>query len=355
VTSKLAFNFHGVVGFEVETADSNAIAFFAAEYEYASGEPSNDAPLVRLHWQHCPTPLLPRAGYRLHVHKVFARWRYQIAITEQEVTIRCVGNRFAIPMVHHMLVHPSLRYLASLRGVLLLHSAAVVHKGRSFILTGHGGVGKTTTSSLLLESGGGAWHLHADDYVFIGDGPITYAYVTRSHLYRDSLRWFPQMRHRLTPGERLHLGLFGRLRSWTGERIQWPLRLSASRLWPTHHISPQATPAALILLERSAEKEPKLVPLAGDEIPVDDLIAMNFYEARYFCHLVELAGQPETSGLLAAWKQREHNLLRVYAKAIPAYRLLLPGKNFADPQMGKDMLQLLEPILVDSKDGKHNG
>jgi hypothetical protein len=346
MNGKLKFNFHDFVSLQVESSDLNFVEYFSAEYQYHQGRSTENIPNVTLNWQPSPIPLSPGHDYRLAVHKMLARWYYRIKLIDNGIEICAAGNRIAVPMVHHMLVHPCLRYLASKEGVLLLHGAAVVHNGSSIILSGHGGAGKTTASSLLLAHGGSTWQLHADDYVFLADGPRSYAYLTRSHLYRDLLNWLPQLAFWLTPVERLKLHVFGQIRSWTRDGIKWPVRISAERLWPENPSSPQASLAAVVLVRRDSVEMPRLINLLPEDIPITELLEMNFYEARHFQRLIDKAfGEPMPIGWLKTWREREHILLKARSQDTPFYRLDLPITSKSQEDMGRRLIDLMKAIL----------
>ncbi len=320
-------SFHGVVGVCIETESAAAREFFAAEYAPHRVETLPAEMLqVRLRFRQGRGLSAP-PGYAFHVHKGLARWAYRLRFDEWGVGIDVVGNRTAIPMVHHMMVHPSLRYLAARQGVLMLHAGAVTHAGQSVILTGHGGAGKTTTTSLLLDAGGSDWGLHADDYVFLAEGPSSLAYLTRAHLYRSLLRWVPAVADRLSMGERVRLEFFGRVRSWSGERLKWPVRVDLRRLWPGRAVHMQARPAALAVLKRADISAPQIVPLDESTFPLEALLEMNFHEARHFIRLVRKGGVlSDVEAWLTEWRARERELLRARSAQIPCLELKLPAR-----------------------------
>lgn len=328
--------FHGVVALEVESGDPRALAYFDAEYGWAAaGEEA--PPAVRLRWGGEVPDGVPTR------HKVLARWRYRLDPREDHLEIIAAGNRFALPMVHHMLVHPGLRLHASRRGVLLLHAAAVVHGGRSLLLTGPGGTGKTTTSSLLLAAGPD-WLPHADDYVFLVPGPRTLAYLTRSHLYHDLLDWVPELRARLTAGERLRVEFFGRLRKWSGRRIQWAVRLPPERMWPGRRPVLEAPLGALVVLARAEVDAPTLGPVEDLEPVLEALLDMNFYEARHFRRLVlGAAGQGAVPRWWTTWQDRERDLLRARLREARLLQLTLPVET--RPEHAPAARALLESAL----------
>ncbi|MGA9532680.1 MAG: hypothetical protein WBR18_08205, partial [Anaerolineales bacterium] len=222
---ELDFRLDGGLGLQIATSDVRAADFFRAEYGWASADRAQGGgPSVSLDWRRNLLPELDRAAGHYHQHKLLARWRYQIDLSGDRVQLSACGNQLALPMVHHMMVHPSLRWLASRRERILLHGSALVHNERSVIFTGPGGTGKTTTSSILLAGGSPEWQLHSDDYTFVTVDGQTEAYLTRAHLYRDLLGWVPGVAQRLSSTQRLQLEFFGRLRRWSGQRLKWPVR-----------------------------------------------------------------------------------------------------------------------------------
>ncbi len=339
----LVFRFHDIAAVEIRSDAPFAREFFAAEYGHHrinGDQPEMQLPLVRVDLQLAPAG---GVGFTHHVHKFLARWAYQVTLANRRVDLCIRGNRMAVPMVHHMLIHPSLRWLASRTGTLLLHAGAVAKNGKSVIFTGRGGAGKTTTTSLVLASGVG-WELHADDYVFLRPGPVSLAYLTRSHLYRDLLSWVPPVAARLSPWERLSLEFLGALRKYSGERIKWPVRLGPQRLWPGKKIADHAIPAAILLLERADVAEPVVVRLDNLDQVANELLEMNFGEARHFLTLLAEAGQADESWL-AAWKQAEADLLARLLGEVPAYRLILPASKTVK-QAQTALLPLLEKLVA---------
>lgn len=335
------FQFHDIAAVEVWSDSPFARAFFQAEYGYHRVYPSGHVDNLPDGLPHAfldfrSDSALPK-GFTHHIHKLLARWGYRLTIKPADIDIRVYGNRMAVSMVHHMLVHPSLRWLAAGGGTLLLHAGAVVKNGKSLIFTGKGGAGKTTTTSLVLASGAD-WQLHADDYVFLG-GEQSKAYVTRSHLYRDLLKWVPEIGARLTPWERIRLEFLGAVRKYSGERLKWAVRLGPEHLWPGKAIADTATPAAILLLERADVFVPELIAITDLSGATDDLLEMNFGEARHFLSLLQKAGALDEQWL-ADWKTTERGLLANLLTQIPAYRLVLPFS-----QSAADVKKTLLPIL----------
>ncbi len=323
----LYFNFHNLVTVEIDAVEAQDRAFFAAEYHHHQDDgASSEAPGIVLRFRRGAFWTRLPQGYTFHQHKLLARWGYRMQISHERVVIDVIGNRLAVPMVHHMLLHSSLRYLSARRGVLLLHAGAVSYLGRSLIFTGYGGAGKTTTTALMLAGGGGDWSPHGDDYIFLGSGPVSLAYMTRSHLYRDLLRWVPEVAGRLNAAERPRLEFFSRIRQWSQDRLKWAVRLPNERLWPGREVATSARPAAVILLERNpSARRPALHPLSVDGQVVGKLVEMNFYEARHFINLVQKSGSvPDLNPWLDEWQSRERALLQERLLEVPVYQLDLP-------------------------------
>lgn len=334
----LTFSFHNLLGLQVQAEDADVRAFYSDEYAFHRGDPPSDVPLVRMRWGAGGT------GLPSHQHKILARWRSQVELEGREVRIAAFGNRLSIPMVHHMLVHPSLRYLAGQSGLILLHAASVARGGRSLVLTGAGGVGKTTLSTLLLASADRQWRLQGDDYVFLAPGRKTRAYVTRSHLYRNLTDWVPEVRSRLTSAEKRKLAILGRIRQWSRERIKWPVRVSADRLWPGRGVAAEAELAAVVLLQRGSVDEPRLRRADRDEGILESLCEMNFGEARHFIRLIwgaEGWRHPE----LDEWRKRERRLLQGLTDGIPFYWLELPSGNVRSEGLRETLVGLLRPLV----------
>ena len=345
MTTDASYDFHQLAGFDLSTDNAAAIRFFDAEYG-AFKTTAGTASEVRLSWQGRRPLAPPSNGQRFHSHKLLARWTYQISIEAGRVGLAARGNRWALPMVHHMMVHPALRYVVSGKGTMLLHGAAVVHDGRSLIITGGGGAGKTTTASLLLAYGAGQWRPHADDYVFVKTDGTTYAYPTRSHLYHNLLAWAPDLGRRLTVMERLWIRSLWAVRRGSGERLKWPVRVAAQRLWPERPTAVMAQAHAVILLERGNDAAPVLHPIPTPSFPVDDLIGMNFAEARYFLSLVQLGAQPaRPDDWQARWRAQETAILRQVSHRVPAFRLVIPRRPASRAEASRLMVAMLEEVM----------
>jgi hypothetical protein len=352
----LTFNFHNLLGVQIESDDPTALEFFKSEYRTSAAPLPSNTKLIRLKWTRSLSLKPSDMDFHFQKHKIFARWSYRIAWDEVGLSIEAVGNTFALPMVHHMLVHPGLRYLCTQKGALMLHGSAVVFQDQSLVFTGAGGAGKTTISSLLLKHGGKDWKLHADDYVFLKEGSQSFSYLTRSHLYRNQIGWIPAIKTMLSTRERLHLEFFGRLREITQDGIKWPLRIEASRLWPDHDVASHASLGAVILLSQGNLDQPSLKRIDITEQVVEDLLKVNFHEARHFIQLIRRDfGNEDFKHWLQNWREGERILLNRILRETALYRLELPFRQVASDQYGRELVDVLIPIACADVDWDSNG
>lgn len=340
----LCFDFHGVVGVKLQADSEFARDFFLSEYQNHAVDrlPDDNYPLVVMNFSLRSFPLLNMPqGYSSYIHKGLAHWCYRLIIAEDRVNIDVIGNHFAVPMVHHMLLHASLRYLAARHSTLLLHAGAVSYQEKSLLFTGRGGTGKTTTTSLVFANGDSNWRLHADDYTFLASGPKSYCYQTRSHLYRDLLNWVPQLKHRLGLSERARIAVLGQIRGWSKNNLLWPVRIPFSRLWPDRVLQIQATPTAILFLRRSAKADIRATPIYAGQVEIDELLDMNFWEARHFLTLIK-KNDSLTQAQIDEWRVRERNLIERSLLEIPSYMLELP---YASVNTGINKGEFLNVLL----------
>lgn len=316
------FNFHNIVGVKTTCATSRQKFFFHEEYRYHATQTLDETlPCVDLSFRELSSVDPSMVTYQ---HKLLAKFGYNIAIQNKKVTINVAGNNIGVPIAHHMLLHTSLRWLTARQNSVLLHSGAVAKNGKSILFSGRGGAGKTTMTSLILSKDQG-WNIHADDYVFLS-GERTKTYMTRAHLYRELLRWVPDINAKLTINEKIALQFFGLIRETTNEFIKWPVRLQPDRLWPHIPINDTAQPGGLLLLARENISKPKLTLNTKLEMVVQELVEMNFFEARHFISLVKAAGQ-YTDAWYQEWFDLERENLYAFISKVPLYTLTLPKRS----------------------------
>jgi hypothetical protein len=342
------FNFHGLVGFSLDCQAEYAHNFFRSEYGWAGDDQLPDSRIM-LRWTHSAAPIFQPGAGVYHQHKLAARWRYRLSIQPNLIEIEATGNALALTMVHHMLVHPSLRLLASQQGVILLHGAGLVLDGRSLVFSGIGGTGKTTTTSLLLDQGRFDWRLHADDYTFITEQAQSLAYLTRAHLYRDLLAWVPDLGDRLGSSQKFKLIVNNLMLKASGGRLRWAVRVPLGTLWPDRAKQTEAGLAGLIMLRRSANQEPKLSRVTDQARLHDELTAMNNYEARHFIRLLRKSLPGATAEpILQSWQERESRILTTILATAPSYWLELPVFPAGDKSTGSR----IEAALGEAFEGK---
>ena len=332
-----SYNLHGLVGLRVQSDTSFVDDYFRAEYGPSAGAVSNQLPRVTIRLTESRLPRRPDASYKLKIHKGLSRWYYRVRFSPEMILIEATGNRMAIPMVHHMLVHGGLRYLCSERGVLLLHAAALAFDGRSLIFAGSGGAGKTTVSSIVLDQGTAVWELQADDYVFVSTAGATYSYPSRAHLYANFLKGVPSASSKLSSSQRAHLAVFGAVRRLSGERIKWPLRVAPSALWPDRRTANRAQLQTLLLLESSSTGDLAIEPVGESADLTDQLMQVNRYEARHTIDLI--GGSQAPSDFPDRWQRRERSILDQALRGASAFRLTLPPVASIDRSELVDLMQ----------------
>lgn len=341
---KRPFDMHGFSGFELTTDDRSAVEYFSGEYAFAQDQIAENIPIVELIWRSSALPRSSGNGYRFRIHKLAARWYYRIELSDSGVELDVIGNQTAISMVHHMMLHPSLRWLASQRRTLFLHAAGVMRNGRSLLISGFGGTGKTTTSSTLLAHGSPEWQMLGDDYVIIGPDGQSYSHATRAHVYLDLTRRFPELWTRLTGPERLRLRRNWALRRISGGRIKIPVRVELGRMWPGRKLAASAEPAALLLLRTSNSMLPKLEPVSSSLTAVDEMLRNNFHEARHF---IKLVGGGKW---VDQWMERERGLITNLIRHVPAFELHLPRGTVDIEPIVADLLE--SEIAIDEPTSK---
>jgi len=329
MNKKLFINFHDLIGLEISSHRERFLSYFASEYEhYLSKGLGKDIPRVGLRIESRDYPFNDAVEFTSQIHKVLARWKYHVKVQDGLINIRAGTNFIGLSMIHHMLVHPSVRYLSAKQRVLMLHAGAVCLKENSVLITGPGGTGKTTTTSLLLSQSGADYFIHADDYVFV-DHLHSLSYMTRSHLYHDILNWVPEISSRLTMKEKVKLKIFGLLREWSSGGLKWPTRISANRLWPKKKLCNQGEIRGLVFLskEESIEK-PQLVQVQDMDRIRNAILNMNFSEAEHFINLLEKDHSVrDINEWLEEWRSLEEHLLKRLLDDVPLFQLRLPTQG----------------------------
>ena len=122
----LYVNFHNIISVEIYSDSPSAQNFFAAEYQHHLVDTKTvGIPSVTIRFRQRYTFLPTSSGLTAHTHKLLARWGYRIQLAKDHIELDVNGNQMSIAMVHHMLLHHSIRYLAAHHGVLMLHAGAM--------------------------------------------------------------------------------------------------------------------------------------------------------------------------------------------------------------------------------------
>jgi hypothetical protein len=111
------------------------------------------------------------------------------------------------------------------------------------------------------------------------------------------------------------------------------VRLPAERLWPGYQLTRQAKLAGLVILQQDRIDAPQLFHLQPDDVPVMDLIEMNFDEARHFRNLLaKNHSKQDVERLFDDWQASELNLFTQRIEETPVYLLTRPidGSGTAD-------------------------
>jgi hypothetical protein len=122
-------------------------------------------------------------------------------------------------------------------------------------------------------------------------------------------------------------------------------------MWPDLAPVMKATPAGILVLKRSDIEEPSLTKLSPDEDLLEDLLDMNFREAKHFLQLVQKnRAVQDFQAWLSEWMSREKALLETILPLIPTYTLKLPSKispsKFQRATLVKQLAQIVHQKAV---------
>ena len=144
-----------------------------------------DSEPVRLHAQ--PTD----GGLRLF--DLDAGVVFDITCDAREVTVRHAGSRLSARVRFMRVIREYFHNHALHSGRLLLHAAAVVHKGRTLAIAGRKGAGKTTAMLQLLERDDTAFLSNDRVLVDPGQAPVARGVPTVVALREGTLRLTPHI------------------------------------------------------------------------------------------------------------------------------------------------------------------
>jgi hypothetical protein len=104
--------------------------------------------------------------------------------------------------------------------------------------------------------------------------------------------------------------------------------------------------AAVVLVRRESVVVPRLINLLPADVPISELLEMNFRETRHFQRLIAKAfGEPMPTGWLKTWRERERNLLKARSQDTPFYQLDLPATSRPQKEAGRRLVDLMKAIL----------
>jgi hypothetical protein len=122
--------------------------------------------------------------------------------------------------------------------------------------------------------------------------------------------------------------------------------LDAARLWTGHVVASEARLSGVIILAKGQAHAPRLIEVEPTEEIVDELLDMNFFEARHFIALLERISKEQSFDTwLGLWKEKERGLLQRILRETALYRLDLPNIKQGDQQFGRDLVELLSPLI----------
>ncbi len=226
-----------------------------------------------------------------HLAAYFQRWgRYDIDLAAGTVEGAMTEACLSVYGVFEDMIIIALAPLLRRRGLYTLHAFAAARQGRSAILVGDIGAGKTTTGLSLLAAG---YKLCANDSPllrFDGDDPQICAYPGLLSAYPDSVSWFPQLAPVLAQAEKLDESA--------------KLSFAADDIWPDIW-QPTATPSLLLF--------PRIMP---------GLAASELRPLRPFTALQRLVGQSLENWDAETMAAHLHALRRLTDLA-PAFELHL--------------------------------
>lgn len=153
-------------------------------------------------------------------HKFFT-WHIQIELEESQIHVRCSLTPLSSYILHSALLEPLLVYHLAQCGFAPLHAACVELKGRSWIIAGDPGSGKTTLMLRYLSAGA---RYVTDEIVFLKDGHA-WAFPQPIRLYRSNLRALPNLERLLTPAKALEIRAKGLIWLASGGYVKIPSRI----------------------------------------------------------------------------------------------------------------------------------
>ena len=197
--------------------------------------------------------------------------------------------------------------------------------------------------SLILSKGKGNWNFQSDDYVFLTLNGFSLTYLTPLHIFRNHLKWFPELRDRLTFQELIKLNFFGLLQKLSRDNMKIPVRVAYDRLWPKQRRQEKVNAKAIAFITKSADKQFYYRRVEPDNEILEELFRINFDELKNFLMLI---GKNENiyrlNKWIDNWRDREKEILRQHFKSIKIYRIQCPDLS---KRPNKEEINLLFEFL----------
>ena len=154
------------------------------------------------------------------------------------------------PVAQTELLEAALYFKALEKGVLIFHAAGISIGKEAYIIAAKGGTGKTTTVMRLLQSDPAGQFL-GDDHVLVSRDMTTYSYPRPLHIFRSTLKDFPELNISGSLRVIIHLkavvaSLFTQL---TGQRFFLSTRVPVEAICPGTVYGPPAPLATIIALQ----------------------------------------------------------------------------------------------------------
>jgi hypothetical protein len=255
-------------------------------------------------------------------HKTIT-WKVALGGVDDDTTVVAFWGKgaMAISFLQTFYLEPLLALKLLQAGYALVHGCAVVEGTRAVLFPGGTGVGKTT---LALQQAIAGRAVQGDNYVIVGARGETYPFPRRLRIYSDIRRTNPDAFRRLTIRERLHLRLFGFLKTASFGFANMPRRLSVEQFVPGHVACPRAQLERVCFLRRyDGDKLLGPTPLTLEQL-TDRIQAISRSEGSRLFEIAALylAAHPESC--LRRMPEMEREILAQALKGRPAFEILVP-------------------------------
>jgi hypothetical protein len=247
-------------------------------------------------------------------------WRMAVSSPEQ-VPIALSLNLhglFADALVQSVVIEQALALAAPLRGFVLLPAAAMRSlDGRTFVVLGSAGAGKTT---LALEALVAGWTVLGDDHVLVDRSGRCLGLPRRMRLYPSTIDLVPRAASRLLASERRALGARHVARRLTAGRVRLPALIPPDRFGRVS-AAVWEMPDHVVSLDRSMQATSvDWAPMSTEAAAINALRDIATDRRR----LARNLGEP-WSERLGRVRDAEREILSDAWRQIPAGHAVVPG------------------------------